>query len=115
MSDSEKEVLSQIQAVIRQSAPEATAILYGSRARGDARPDSDWDILILLDKERITHEDRERIAHPLYDLAIDISEDISVKLRTEAGWEERSFTLFYKHIKEEGLVLYSPEEVTVLL
>lgn len=26
------------------------AILFGSRARGDYREDSDWDILILLDK-----------------------------------------------------------------
>jgi len=26
-------------------------ILFGSQARGDARPDSDWDLLVLLDKE----------------------------------------------------------------
>ena len=28
----------------------STLLLYGSRARGDNRPDSDWDLLILLDK-----------------------------------------------------------------
>ena len=27
------------------------AILFGSQARGTAREDSDWDILIILDKE----------------------------------------------------------------
>ena len=32
-------------------------LLFGSQARGDAREDSDWDILILIDKERINNDD----------------------------------------------------------
>ena len=35
----------------------AIVILFGSRARGDAREDSDWDVLILVDKERGTSQD----------------------------------------------------------
>jgi hypothetical protein len=37
-----------------------------------------------------------------------------VKLRTEAGWEERSFTLFHRHIKEEGIVLQTKEKVVAV-
>jgi len=33
------------------------AFLYGSQARNEARPDSDWGILILLDKPKIEVED----------------------------------------------------------
>ncbi len=29
--------------------PKAEIILFGSRARGDFRMDSDWDFLVLLD------------------------------------------------------------------
>ena len=41
------EVVYQISQAIRRVAPTATAILYGSEARGDAR--DDIDVLILLE------------------------------------------------------------------
>lgn len=42
--------------------------LFGSKARGDARPDSDLDVLVVVDDERVRAED----------LAIDIAFDINV-------------------------------------
>lgn len=83
----------------------AKVLLYGSRARGDNRNDSDWDLLILLDKDRITEEDYERIAYPLYDLGIDNNTLVSPKLYTVKDWEKRSFTLFYKNVAKDGRVL----------
>jgi len=35
-----------VEAIVREVAPE-TIILYGSRARGDAQPDSDVDLLVV--------------------------------------------------------------------
>ncbi|MDR1919687.1 MAG: nucleotidyltransferase domain-containing protein [Tannerellaceae bacterium] len=110
-AEAEVKVLEQIKEVIGRHAPEATAILYGSRARGDARPDSDWDILLLLDKERITHEDRMRVADPLYDLGFDISELISVKVYTAADWKRLHFSIFHKYIDEDGITLQKGKEL----
>ena len=48
----------------------AIVILFGSRARGDAREDSDWDVLILLDKELITSQDIDDYSYPLRELGL---------------------------------------------
>jgi len=50
----ESEVLLQrIKELVCAIEPTAQIFLYGSRARNDARPDSDWDILILVDVSSI--------------------------------------------------------------
>ncbi len=47
--------------------PKAEVILYGSRARGDERTGSDWDILILTDYS-INLQDEREFRDKLYDL-----------------------------------------------
>ena len=48
-------IVNQIREIVHRVAPTAQTILYGSEARGDAREDSDIDLLILLDNDRQTH------------------------------------------------------------
>ncbi|MDR2027225.1 MAG: nucleotidyltransferase domain-containing protein [Prevotellaceae bacterium] len=105
MTLSDREMLDKIKHVLRTNAPNTKAVLYGSRARGDARPDSDWDILVIIDREQTVSSDYEQIAYPLYDLGCESDASISVSLYTENEWEKRSFTLFYKNVEAEGIVL----------
>lgn len=74
MKISEAKILNQIKRIVRKKEPAAKIYLYGSRSRGTATDDSDWDLLILLDKDFITVEAEREITYPLYDLEFDIGE-----------------------------------------
>ena len=79
--------------------------LFGSQARGDVHDESDWDILILLDKEKITSADFDTYAYPLIDLGWQFGEYFSTKLYTFTEWMKRKGTPFFKNVELDGIEL----------
>ena len=91
---------------VKASAPNATVILYGSQARGGFREDSDLDVLILLDKDKITREDEKMVKYPLYDIEFETGKIISPLVLSKSDWESRhSITPFYDNVSREGIIL----------
>lgn len=72
-------------------APTAKTILYGLQARNEARSDSDIDLLILLDGEKMTLKDEESITLPLYELELKTGVSISPIVTLKKLWENRPF------------------------
>ena len=106
MTARDQSITAQIKQAVQQADPTATAILFGSRATGKAREDSDWDVLILLDKPEVSIRDEQAFRHNLYDLELEIGEVISTFVYGENDWNTRlSVTPLYKSIKKEGIVL----------
>ena len=79
--------------------------LYGSRARGNARADSDWDLLILLNKDRIEKEDYDNVGFPFTELGWTTGEMIIPVLYTKKEWEQNSFTPFYKSVEQDKITV----------
>lgn len=83
-------------------------ILYGSYARGDFRPDSDVDILILLDISDLELKTySQQLSYMTYDFNLDNDLDIKPLAKSEAHFKKWVVHYpFYANIDKEGVVLY---------
>ena len=98
------EVVQQVSKAIRHVAPKATAILYGSEARGEARPDSDIDVLILLDGDKMTLQREMEVTGPLNEIEWKTGILVSPTVMLRKQWENMPFkTPFYLNVMNEGI------------
>lgn len=106
MKNSDRKILNQIKKIIKELEPRAKIYLYGSRSRGTPKSNSDWDLLILLNKDKISFEDEQKIIYPLYDLEFDTGEVISPMIYSEKEWNTKyKVTPFYQNLMREGRLL----------
>jgi len=99
------QILENIRALKRKILPNDRLILFGSQARGDAKPSSDWDLLMVLDKDKVTYEDENKYAYPFAEMGWDYGTYISVKIYTLNEWKLRSFTPFYYNVQKDGILI----------
>ena len=101
---SRKEIVNQISQAIRRVDPTATAILYGSEARGDARPDSDIDVLILLEGDEMNLRREMDVTGPLNEIEWQTGVLVSPTVMLRKQWENMPFkTPFYINVMNEGI------------
>ena len=79
-------------------------ILFGSRARGDARPDSDVDLLVVLDEVENHHRSAVAVGDVLADLPI--AKDIVVATPREIGRPRQSVGSVLRPALTEGRVIH---------
>lgn len=99
----DRQILNRIRQLKREILPNDKMILFGSQARGDARDDSDWDLLILLNKSIRTMDDYDNYAYPFAELGWTYGKHFSAKVFTVSEWEKQKFSLFYKNVEHEGI------------
>ena len=101
------EILNSIKNMLPEVMPQGgKVLLFGSQARGEARHDSDWDLLILLPKDRIKNDDFDNVAYPLIEFGWSVGAEINPLLYAYSDWEKRNFTPFYKNVEKDSIELW---------
>ena len=101
-----EQIKKKIASSIHNKDPKAEACWYGSRARGDFGPDSDWDILILVDDPKFTNELDDKYRNELYNLSLEIEQAISINIYPKKYWKDiLRFSPLYQSVLKEGIRL----------
>ena len=95
-----------VRRIVKAIEPEKV-VLFGSRARGEARPESDMDILVIAE----SREPRYRRSSPLYNILSDIliPMDILVYSPEEVLEWQNVHQAFITTALREGRVLYEKQ------
>lgn len=81
--------------------------LYGSRARGDEREDSDWDIHILIPgEEQLPLSKWDEYAWPFELIGLQSGELVNARIYSIPGWLKRKFLPFYTNVEQDKIILY---------
>lgn len=78
--------------------------LFGSRARGHERPDSDYDLLLVV-SAHFSRVDKDRLYDAVMDVLLETGRLISLKIFREEEFQRlrRLGTPFIENISKEGI------------
>lgn len=103
----DKQMTDRIKNVAMEVLPKGSALyLYGSRARGDYHEDSDWDLLLLLDKPKLEHGDFDKYSFPFVLMGWNYGADIRPHIYTKEDWFNGPHAMFYFNVEADKKVLY---------
>lgn len=97
-------LLTRCKKLIQEILPNSILILYGSRARGEAREDSDYDLLILVDGE-VDWKTERQVGDKIYELELQTDTLLSIQIVSLANWNSPLYKAqpFRKNVTSEGI------------
>src|SRR3990172_5603360 len=104
MSPLDNKIKDKIKETIMSLDPEAEVYIYGSRARGDASIESDWDVMVIMPRP-VTPQLKRSIRHALYEIEWDNECVISSIIHSRDEWDNRLMrtTPFYRNVTREAV------------
>lgn len=90
----------QIRDAVHQHLPDVQAYIYGSEARGEAKSDSDVDVLLLVNGPKPGFAERQVLIAPLYDIELETGYSINPHIESVSDWETLQSVFKYQVMKD---------------
>jgi len=106
MNALERAILNKFKSLLLERLPVYKVILFGSRARGDADPDSDMDVLVVL-SDSYTETVREQVSECAWEAGIEHGIVVVPVVYSREEWEngpERR-SLLAEAVKMDGITI----------
>ena len=100
------EILNRLKSLLQRKVKLHQMILFGSRARGDAEPDSDMDVLVILNEPK-THEFRDIVSDCAWEAGFDDGVVVVPIVVSRDQWEKgpQRESLLAMAVREEGVAI----------
>lgn len=102
----QEEIQKMVDRIVERFQPDRV-ILFGSHARGEANPDSDVDLLIIMPVDGSRREKAIQIGVALHDIRV--AKDIIVTTPENFEWRKEIPGTIERPADREGVVLYARE------
>jgi uncharacterized protein len=91
--------------LVKKLAPESI-YLFGSQARGDAGPESDYDLLVVIGTSSLPRYRRDQVAFEAL-VGIGVAKDVIVLTRDEFEKQRHVVCSLPATVEREGVLLYA--------
>ncbi|NJN86804.1 MAG: nucleotidyltransferase domain-containing protein [Leptolyngbyaceae cyanobacterium SL_7_1] len=101
------EILAKLRAYLEEEYGDrlVQVLLFGSQARGDAEPDSDIDVMIVMKDSVDACTEIDRISHCLTALSLDYGVLVSCVFVAEAQFQSKKNTYFFRNVHQQGILV----------
>lgn len=106
LSETDRNLLSELKQVVAAHVPDAVALIYGSVARGTATSESDYDLLVITHR-KLSRSEEDALDADIYRLQLEREVVFSVSIIAADEWEQPTMKVspYHRNVTRDAIAI----------